>query len=60
MTFTGSGKYQLYRQGDITWRLNTETGWACVLFATDAQWHKTRVYQNGCRAFNDASPVRGY
>ncbi len=60
MLFTGSGKYQLYRQGDITWRLNTDTGWACVLFATDAQWRKTRVYQNGCRAFNESSPVRGY
>jgi hypothetical protein len=60
MTFAGSGKYQLYRQGDITWRLNTDTGWACVLFATDAQWRKTRVYQQGCRAFNDAAPLRGY
>jgi hypothetical protein len=44
----GSGRYQLYRQGDITWRLDTQTGDACILFATDAQWGMTRVYENGC------------
>jgi hypothetical protein len=48
MLFAGSGKYQLYRQGDITWRLNTDTGEACILFATDAEWSKPRVYQHGC------------
>jgi hypothetical protein len=48
--FAGSGKFQLYRQGDITWRLNTETGDACILLATDAQWSKTRVFQHGCAA----------
>lgn len=48
LAFAGSGKFQLYRQGDITWRLNTDTGDACILFATDAQWQRTRVYQNGC------------
>ncbi len=46
--FAGSGKYQLYRQGDITWRLNTETGDACILLATDAQWSKTRIFRHGC------------
>jgi hypothetical protein len=50
MLFAGSGKYQLYRQGDITWRLNTDTGQACILFATDAEWSKPRVYQHGCGA----------
>jgi hypothetical protein len=48
MVFAGSGKFQLYRQGDITWRLNTDTGWACVLFATDTQWAKSRVFEQGC------------
>jgi hypothetical protein len=48
--FSGSGKYQLYRQGDITWRLDTETGEACILLATDAQWSKTRVFRHGCGA----------
>ena len=48
MAFSGSGKYQLYRQGDITWRLNTDTGNACILFATDAQWSRPEVYAHGC------------
>ena len=48
LAFAGTGKFQLYRQGDITWRLNTDTGDACILFATDTQWSRTRVYRNGC------------
>jgi hypothetical protein len=50
MIFAGRGKYQVYRQGDITWRLNTDTGQACILFATDAEWSQPRVYQQGCGA----------
>lgn len=46
---TGNGRYQLYRQGDMTWRLNVETGESCILLATDEQWHKERVYRSGCR-----------
>jgi hypothetical protein len=42
------GRYQLYRQGDITWRLDTNSGDACVLFATETQWRKTLVYDHGC------------
>jgi hypothetical protein len=42
------GRYQLYRQGDITWRLDTDTGFSCALFATEAQWRKTIVYDHGC------------
>jgi hypothetical protein len=48
MKFAGSGRYQLYRQGDITWRLDTETGRTCIIFATDDEWKKPRVYRNGC------------
>jgi hypothetical protein len=44
----GRGKFQLYRQGDLTFRLNTETGQACVLFATVTQWSKPLVYDHGC------------
>jgi hypothetical protein len=44
----GAGRFQLYRQGDITWRMDTSTGAACVLFATEAQWRKTLVYEHGC------------
>jgi hypothetical protein len=46
--FAGSGRFQLYRQGDITWRLDTQTGHACILFATDAQWSQARVFGHGC------------
>jgi len=44
----GSGKFELYRQGDLTFRLNTETGDACVLFATQSEWSKNIVYSHGC------------
>jgi hypothetical protein len=46
--FAGSGRFQLYRQGDITWRLDTQTGYACILFATDTQWSQARVFDHGC------------
>jgi hypothetical protein len=46
----GSGKFELYRQGDLTFRLNTETGDACVLFATQAEWSKNIVYDHGCNS----------
>jgi hypothetical protein len=48
MTFSGTGKYQLYRQGNITWRLDTDTGQTCVLFATDEEWRKPKVFRAGC------------
>jgi hypothetical protein len=48
IVFAGRGKYQVYRQGNITWRLNTETGQNCILFATDEEWEKPRVYRAGC------------
>jgi hypothetical protein len=47
--FAGTGRYQVYRQGDLTWRLNTDNGQACIIFATDSEWRKARVYHNGCR-----------
>lgn len=48
MVFSGTGHFQLYRQGDLTWRLNTNTGQSCVLFATDNEWKKPRVLRAGC------------
>ncbi len=44
----GTGKFELYRQGDLTWRLNTETGSTCILFATEKEWKKPLVYDNAC------------
>jgi hypothetical protein len=48
MAFGGSGKYQWYRQGDITWRIDTHSGAACIDFATMAEWAKPIVYSRGC------------
>jgi len=59
LAFAGSGKFQLYRQGDITWRLNTQTGETCILFATDAQWHLHRVYQAGCGTHGETTVATG-
>ena len=42
VVFAGKGKYQLYRQGNLTWRLNTETGQTCIIFATDEEWKKRK------------------
>lgn len=48
MVFAGTGRFQVYRQGNITWRLDTNTGQSCVLFATNAEWRKPQVYRYGC------------
>jgi hypothetical protein len=48
MIFAGTGHFQVYRQGNITWRVNTDSGQACILFATDSEWRKPRVYEHGC------------
>lgn len=48
MMFAGTGKFQVYRQGDLTWRVNTANGQTCILFATEEQWRKPIVYRNGC------------
>lgn len=48
MVFSGSGRYQFYRQGNITWRLNTDTGRTCIIFATEEEWKKPQVYRAGC------------
>jgi hypothetical protein len=59
LAFAGSGKFELYRQGDITWRLNTQTGDACILFATDTQWRLHRVYQAGCGTHGETTVATG-
>lgn len=48
MTFAGTGKFQVYRQGNLTWRVDTESGSTCILFATMEEWRKPIVYQHGC------------
>jgi hypothetical protein len=46
--FAGTGKFQVYRQGNLTWRVNTETGANCILFATMEEWKKPVVYNHAC------------
>ena len=47
--FTGTGDFTWYRQGDITWRVNSKTGASCIAFATIQEWQKRIVYTHGCR-----------
>ena len=46
--FAGSGRFQVYRQGNLTWRVNTDDGSSCILFATNEEWRKPNVYNHGC------------
>ena len=48
MTFTGRGTYQWYRQGNLTWRVDTTTGQSCVIYATLAEWRKAIVKSHAC------------
>lgn len=44
----GSGPYQWYRQGNITWRIDTATGRSCIIYATMEEWRKSIVISHGC------------
>ena len=48
MRFAGSGSYQWYRQGNITWRVDTTTGRSCIIYATMEEWRKQIVMSHGC------------
>lgn len=48
VAFSGTGKFQVYRQGNLTWRVDTESGHTCILFATMEEWRKPIVYEHGC------------
>lgn len=48
MAFAGTGRFEVYREGNLTWRINTDTGQACIIFATDEEWQKPKVYRHGC------------
>jgi hypothetical protein len=48
MRFAGSGTYQWYRQGNITWRIDTVSGHSCIIYATMEEWRKQIVYSHGC------------
>jgi hypothetical protein len=44
----GEGTYQWFREGSMTWRLNTKTGASCVALATAEEWQKPTVASHGC------------
>lgn len=46
--FTGSGSYQWYRQGNLTWRVDTVSGRSCIDYATLEEWRKQIVSSHGC------------
>jgi hypothetical protein len=48
LAFGGTGKYQWYRQGNLTWRVDTATGSNCIAFATMEEWRKPIVSSHGC------------
>lgn len=46
--FSGSGTYQWYRQGNLTWRVDTVSGRSCIDYATMEEWRKPIVSSHGC------------
>ena len=48
MTFAGKGTYQWYRQGNLTWRVDTTSGRSCIIYATMEEWRKRIVMSHGC------------
>ncbi len=48
LRFAGSGAYQWYRQGNLTWRIDTNTGHSCIIYATMEEWQKQIVSSHGC------------
>ena len=48
MRFGGSGTYQWYRQGNLTWRVDTASGRSCIIYATMEEWQKQIVLSHGC------------
>ena len=46
--FGGSGKFQWYRQGNLTWRVDTASGHSCIDYATMEEWRKPIVSSHGC------------
>jgi len=48
MRYGGSGQFQWYRQGNITYRVDTVSGGICVAFATLEEWRKQIVSSHGC------------
>ena len=46
--FAGDDQFGWYREGDLTWRLDTESGFACVALATPRAWENPQIYSRRC------------
>ena len=46
--FSGGGTYQWYRQGNLTYRVDTASGRSCIAYATMEEWRKPIVSSHGC------------
>ena len=46
--FAGTGSFQWYRQGNLTWRVDTVSGRSCIDYATMEEWRKPIVSSHGC------------
>lgn len=42
------GRYSQYRNGARVWRLDSATGHTCLLLASEADWKKPDVANQGC------------
>lgn len=58
LAFAGTGAYQWYRQGDLTWRVDTKTGASCIDYATMEEWRKPIVYSHGCGSSGGRGHIR--
>ncbi|MHB8217998.1 MAG: hypothetical protein ACYDDS_18145 [Candidatus Sulfotelmatobacter sp.] len=41
-------KYQIYKSGWRTWRLDTVTGQTCILLTSESDWKKPETTAQGC------------
>ena len=50
-------KFQIYREGWRTWRLDSVTGKTCILLTSEQDWKNAKTTESGCPcedAMNDA------
>jgi hypothetical protein len=46
------GRYQIYRNGFRTWRLDSSTGNTCILLTTEADWKTPEAMASACNSAN--------
>jgi hypothetical protein len=43
-----TGRYQIYKNGFRTWRLDTATGDTCILLTSEEDWKSPKTNASGC------------